>query len=167
MTGTHFISALQYAKVCRAMQEGSNPFKSQQGACKFSTLPKEFVMGSLKNTAQVYVLILLFVCPDATICVLMLLYMCSHTTICVRMLLYVCPHATICVLILLYVCPHTTIYVSSSSCWCMCVLMLLYMCPHAAVCVSSCYSICVLREFTSSCKSTKMRRWARPSGMRP
>ncbi len=92
------------------------------------------------------VLILLCMCPHATICPHTNIYVSSYYYVCVLMLLsvliqiyvssyyYMCHHATICVLILLHMCPHTTIvvillFVSSykyvSSCC--------YMCPHNTI----------------------------------
>ncbi len=77
--------------------------------------------------------------------------------VCVLILLYMCPHATICVLlllqlILLYICPHTTTYVCSPYCMLptVCVripllnirvCILLYMCPHTSISVTSYYYI--------------------------
>ncbi len=82
-------------------------------------------------------------------CVLILLHMCPPATV------YVCSDYSTCVRILLHVCPHATVYVSSCYCICVlrardctgktakmprstfviCVLILLYFCPHATVCI--------------------------------
>ncbi len=74
------------------------------------------------------------------ICVLMLLYMCPHATI------YVSSYYYVCVLILLYMCPHTIMCVSSY-CY-ICVLILLYVCPHSAIYVLSTSSITLLYCYT-------------------
>ena len=46
------LSKEQYGEVCRAILEGSNPFEAQMGAAKFSTGPKEIVMGDFPKAAK-------------------------------------------------------------------------------------------------------------------
>jgi hypothetical protein len=46
------LSKEQYGEVCRAILKGSNPFEAQMGAAKFSTGPKEIVMGDFPKAAK-------------------------------------------------------------------------------------------------------------------
>ncbi len=114
---------------------------------------------SLPSYYFLFVLILLYVCPQTCAHVSSYYFVCPHPTICVSVLLsvvillyiymyphtsthmcsyyFVCPHTTtyapsyyfLCVLILLHTRPHTNSFVSAY--YYICVLMLLYMCPHA------------------------------------
>ncbi len=45
------LSKDQFTKICRAIQNGSNPFESTVGAGKFCTEPKEIVMGNFQQAA--------------------------------------------------------------------------------------------------------------------
>ena len=79
-------------------------------------------VATLPTVSYIGVLMLLYMCPHATVCVFIVLYLFPHTTtsdsfyyLCVLILPCMCPPTTMYVSSYYYMCRHTTIYVSCTS----------------------------------------------------